>query len=142
MKIPKEYDMSSIKEPINYLFNINKAITYIFLFASFFLCDSKKCFAEVVDIKNIQHAIDEIEKESQELVGGGIAIISNNKTIYKKSFGIKDSGNYQPRNKAVENNVTDKVEDNNGEIKSRIRSKIIPEIIIPKIIATIIYSII
>lgn len=68
---------------------MRKILTCICLMTSF-LAHCKQCIASTLDTNNIQSTIDEIEKESKDLVGGAVAIIQNKQIIYKKSFGHKE----------------------------------------------------
>lgn len=68
---------------------MSKIALYIFLIISF-IANSVACQAKSMELKDIRPLIDEIEKESGDVVGGAIAIIQNDKIIYKKSFGYKE----------------------------------------------------
>lgn len=54
------------------------------------LTRSEHCIADTEKVNNMQHLIHEIEEEAEDLLGGAIAIISNDELIYERSFGHKD----------------------------------------------------
>jgi beta-lactamase class C len=70
-----------------------KIIIFIFSTLSF-LIYSKQCPADTIKVKDIQHLINEIEKESKEIIGGAVAIVQNDRVIYKKSFGYREINGY------------------------------------------------
>lgn len=53
------------------------------------LC-AKQCLASTIDAQGIRFITDDIEKASADVVGSAVAIIQNDRVIYKKTFGYKE----------------------------------------------------
>lgn len=68
---------------------MNKIKAFLY-FALSILVYSEYSIADTETMNTLQQIIHEIEEESEDIVGGAIAIIANNKVIYKKSFGYKE----------------------------------------------------
>ncbi len=63
-----------------------KKIKALLCLTIFILTYSKSCLAAT----DVQDLINSIEADAEELVGGAVAIIENDKIIYKKTFGHKE----------------------------------------------------
>jgi beta-lactamase class C len=67
------------------VFNIFQSIGWVILCSVY----ANPCIGITLHLAEIGHVADEIEKESNELIGGAVAMIQGDKIIYKKTFGHK-----------------------------------------------------